>query len=410
MEPIFGLVGVLLAVVGGVLGYVVAMRKRSEMEQSLSLALIQKAQLEEQIKAAKQVAEDEPRRLALISERMNTHFQSLANQILEKKSEALKEKQSHEFANILGPLQENLKAFKHQVERSHADELRDRTVLREEMKRMQTASFEMQKQADLLTQALKGDVRSQGAWGELVLERVLEYSGLSKGRDYILQGEGMGLRTDSGKLQKPDVVVQLPGGKHIIIDSKVTLEPYRRLLEDENQSIQQDFVKSLKSHVDNLAGKQYFRNEKIISPEFVFLFFPIEGALSKAIELQDDLIRYGWEKSVVIVTPANLIATLKTVASLWRVERQNKNASDIAKEAGMLYEKFVGFTEDLDDLGRSLERANESFDNGYKKLKTGRGNIFTKIDKLKILGAKTAKELPPEALTEAKGSHHESTQ
>jgi DNA recombination protein RmuC len=273
--------------------------------------------------------------------------------------------------------------------------LRDKLSLKEEVKRLVELNTRVSEDANNLTKALKGDVKKQGNWGEVVLERVLECSGLSLGQEYEREEVIVGA---DGSVQRPDVILHLPDSKHILIDSKVSLVAYENLVnektEQEKEQYMKEHINSLKSHVKLLSEKQYQHSPNVNTPDFVLLFLPIEASFSIAVKADIDLFSYAWERKIVIVSPTTLLATLKTVSSIWKKENQTKNAREIASLSGTLYDKLVGFVGDLSKIKENIDKAGQSYDDAMKKMQTGNGNIFRTADKIKNLGAKVSKSLP----------------
>jgi DNA recombination protein RmuC len=275
--------------------------------------------------------------------------------------------------------------------------MKEVSSLKNEIENIFKLNQKLATEAHELTKALKGDKKGQGNWGELILERVLESSGLREGEEYSLQAKEMGLVSDEGRALRPDVIIKLPEGKHLIIDSKVTLVSYDKYLNSEDAGIQalalKEFTQGIKNHITTLAEKKYQNLDKLQSPDFVLMFIPIEGAFATALQNDGELFKYGWEKKIIIVSPTTLMVTLRTVESIWKQEKQNKYAMDIARQAGDLYDKFVSFIEDLENLKRSIEKSKENLDAALNKLTTGRGNLVGRVEKLKALGAKASKSL-----------------
>jgi DNA recombination protein RmuC len=253
-----------------------------------------------------------------------------------------------------------------------------------------------------LTKALRGESKTQGDWGEVILERILEASGLREGEEYITQGRDMKLRDEHNKHLKPDVIINLPDDKHIIVDSKTSLTHYYDYTNAENgakkEAALKNFINSVRNHVKDLSGKNYEYLEKLHAPEFVFMFMPIEGAFSLAVQSDKELFNFAWSKRIVIISPSTMFANLQTVASMWRLEQQNKNTLEIARQSGDLYDKFVGFVEDMLKIEKSLKNTETSFLSAMNKLHDGRGNLITRAEKIKALGVKTKKELPKELI------------
>lgn len=336
-------------------------------------------------------------------------FEQLAARIVEKESERLRVAQ-HEMREtsekglerLLAPFKERLQEFEKRVHESYQTEGRERHVLKAEIERLVGLNERMAEEANHLTQALKGDSKFQGDWGEMVLERILEASGLREGTEYVLQ---QSLKNGEGDRFRPDVLIQLPDGKQIIIDSKVSLTAYEahgRLgeagLAEERERFMREHIASFDRHVNDLAERHYPKLKGLKTPEFVFLFTPIEAAYVMAMRHDPMLATRAWHKGVAIVTSTTLFTSLKTVASIWRLEHQNRNAQEIADEAAKLYDKFVGFHEDFEKVGRALESGLNQYEEARRKLRDGPGNVFRKIDLLRELGAAPTKRIKPELL------------
>lgn len=320
-------------------------------------------------------------------------FENLANKILESKSEKFTKQNKENIDNILKPLQEKIDKFEKKVEDTHKESIDRHAMLRQQIIGLKELNEQMSKEATNLTKALKGDSKVQGNWGELVLERVLEKSGLEKDREYFVQNS---FTTDDGKRVLPDVVLHLPDNKKMIIDSKVSLIAYERFVneddEDKRSLYLKDHVSSLKKHIDQLSAKNYQDIYQIESPDFVLLFVPIEPAFAMAINHDNNLYNWAFEKNIVIVTPTTLLATLRTIDSMWTNEKQQQNAIEIATQAGRLYDQFVNLTEDLLKVGNQLNTVKGSYDVTMKKL-TGKGNLITRVERLKKLGSKASKQI-----------------
>lgn len=303
-----------------------------------------------------------------------------------------------EIQQVLNPLQKKLSEFEHRVLQSSKEDAVRGARLEEQLRSLTDLNQTMTKEAQNLVRALKGDNKKAGDYGELVLRQLLEASGLKAGINFTEQGEGMGLKDESGRHQKPDVVLHFPEERSLIVDSKVSLKSYEALVNAENAEdrklAQSAFTRSIRSHIDGLAKKNYqglFDLDK--TPDFVLLFMPIEQSFFYAISPEYDLYNYGWDKKIILVSPTTLLAILKTLESVWRQHDVNLNALKIAEDAGKLYDKFVGFTEDLSKVGRDLGRANSSYDAAMNKLRDGRGNLIDKAEGLKELGARAKKQL-----------------
>ncbi|MFH1222902.1 MAG: DNA recombination protein RmuC [Pseudomonadota bacterium] len=333
-----------------------------------------------------------------IKEEMLLHFESLSNKIFDAKSKNMQEVSEKNISNLLGPLKEKIQEFQKKVETVYSDESKERYALKQEIANIVKESQKMSSETNNLTKALKSDSKTQGVWGELVLETVLEASGLVKGEEYVLQAEEMGLKDELGKTQKPDVVINLPESRHLIIDSKVSLVSYERYVSEEDETKRAvhlgDFLKSLYAHVEGLAGRNYQLIEKLNSPDFVMMFIPIEGAFSLAVQKDKEIFTYAWSKNVGIVSPNNLLATLRTVSSLWKMENQNKHAKEIARQSAALYDKFASLLEDIEEIGKHLDLTRRTYDDAVNKLKYGKGNLLNRVESLKKLGVKPSKSLP----------------
>lgn len=333
-----------------------------------------------------------------MSEQMNLKFENLATRIFDEKSSKFSDQNLKGLAVLLEPFKERLKDFEKKVEETYANERVERGTLRGELNKMMELNSKMSNEAQNLTRALKGDNKVMGNWGEMILENILEKSGLRRDEEYTLQGSEMGLKNDSGKDIRPDVIVHLPDSKHIIVDSKVSLKDYELYLNlehnDQRDQAAKAHVDSLRRHIDGLSEKKYYSSEKLISPDFVILFMPLEPAFALAFKYKPDLLQYAWDRNIALVSPTTLLTTLRTVASIWKQDRQEKNALEIAKRGGALYEKFAGLVSDMEDLGKKLETTQKSHQQLMSKLSEGPGNLIRQVEMLKELGAKTEKKIP----------------
>lgn len=329
-------------------------------------------------------------------------FENLSHKIFDEKNQKFKTQSQESLNELLNPLKEKIVEFEKKVNDSFGTQAKEQFSLKEQIKNIVEVNERMTLQAEGLANALKGDSKAQGDWGEVVLEKILEDSGLRKDDDYSVQGGGKNLRDMDGALQKPDVIVNLPENKHVIIDSKVSLTHYERFFSEENDEARplhlKQFLASVKKHVVDLEQRRYQDADKLGTPDFVLMFIPIEAAYVLAVQEDRELQNYAWGKKVILVCPTTLFATLRTVASVWRLELQNKNAQEIAKQGGQLYEKVCGFVEDMSKLGMQMGTAQKTYDAAMNKLSEGRGTILGRTEKLKALGAKTSKSLPPELL------------
>ncbi len=330
-------------------------------------------------------------------------FENLSNKIFEQKSQTFKQQSQDSLGVLLNPLKEKLTDFEKRVEQSFGEQTKENFSLKEQIKTIVSVNEKMTLQAESLANALKGDSKTQGDWGEVILERILEDSGLRKEVDYMVQGGGMNLRdAETNTLQKPDVIVNLPENKHIIIDSKVSLTHYERYFSEQDEAAQplhlKQFLESIKKHIKDLEQRRYQDTEKLGTPDFVLMFIPIEAAYMLAVQQDREIQNHAWGKKVVLVCPTTLFATLKTVASVWRLELQNKNALEIAKQGGALYDKIEGFVSDMQAMGRQIETVEKTYGAAMNKLSEGKGNIIGRTEKLKDLGAKASKQLPKELI------------
>ena len=336
--------------------------------------------------------------ITAIRKQFNTEFQVIANKILEEKAQKFTDTNSRSLDQILGPLKDRIKTFEEKVEKTYQHEAAERNSLKGVVQQLIEQSLRIKDEANSLTRALRGDSKKQGNWGEVILERVLERSGLVKDREYRLQAS---MTDEEGKRLQPDAVIDLPDDKHLVVDAKVSLVAYERWVnadtDEERDAAARQHVQSVENHVKGLSAKNYQDLYQINSPDFVLLFMPIESAFSMSITYKADLFSDAWDRRVVIVSPSTLLATLRTIASLWKQERQTRNVLDIAKEAGALYDKFVGFLQDMDKVGEQLNRAVRAHEDATKKLGTGPGNVIRKVEKLKKLGARASKQI---------GGHH----
>ena len=336
---------------------------------------------------------DQKKELENIQERFTSEFENLAQKILEAKSEKFTKQNQENLNLVLKPLQEKIEQFEKRVESTHKDNIDYHASLRQQIIGLTQLNEQMSREATNLTKALKGDSKLQGNWGELVLERVLEKSGLEKDREYYVQ---QSFTNEHGQRLLPDVVLHLPEGKKMIIDSKVSLTAYERFVnaEDEVEQLKQlkEHVGSLKKHVDQLSAKNYHDLYDIESPDFVLLFVPIEPAFAVALNQDNSLYTAAFEKNIVIVTPTTLLATLRTIDSMWSNEKQQQNALEIATHAGRLYDAFVRLSEDLLKVGEQMDRAKGTYADAMNKLTDGKGNLVGRVERLKKLGAKASKQ------------------
>lgn len=326
---------------------------------------------------------------------LTLQFENLAQKIFDEKSNKMTDQNTKQLESILTPLRDKLKDFEKKVEDTYVNEQKDRSHLKGEISKLIELNQTMSKDAQNLTLALKGENKTQGNWGELILENILERSGLRKGEEYFTQETVKGL---GGETLRPDVIVKLPEGKHLIVDSKMTLIAYEASISAATESEKEKFatahVDSLKRHINDLSDKKYHLADQIVSPDFVMLFMPVEPAFALAFKLKPELFEQAWDKNVAIVSPTTLLTTLRTVASLWKQERQQRNALEIAKRGGELYDKFAGVVKDLETVGERINSVQKAHTDVMNKFSNGRGNLISQVEKLKDLGAKAEKSLP----------------
>ncbi len=329
---------------------------------------------------------------------MRKEFELLAQRILEEKSKKFTELNQNNMTQILTPFQEAMKAFKDKVEQNEKESFGRHQALQEQLKNLQDLNNRLSQEALNLTKALKGESKTQGIWGETILNRLLEKSGLEKGREYFVQQSFQAADSSIRQRVQPDVVVQLPDRKKLVVDAKVSLTAYERYINTDDPKAQENYIKqhiaSLKAHINGLAKKSYDELMQGETPEFILMFIAVEPAFSLALKEDPELYNYAFEHNIVMVTPSTLLATLKIVDNMWRNEKQRKNAIDIATQAGALYDKFHGLITDLEQVGNKLSGAQQSFDTAMNKLHTGKGNLLSRVEKLKTLGAKAKKQLP----------------
>jgi DNA recombination protein RmuC len=337
-----------------------------------------------------------------LQEKFTKEFENLANKILEEKTNKFTEQNKENMKTILNPLQEKIQLFEKKVDDTHKESIDYHAALRQQILGLREMNEQMSKETINLTKALKGDSKMQGNWGELVLERVLEKSGLEKGREYEVQ---QSFTNEEGSRILPDVIINLPDGKKMVVDSKVSLTAYEKFVNEEDDDAKASFLKehvnSVKRHVDQLSDKNYQDIYEMESPDFVLLFIPIEPAFALALNEDNTLYNKAFEKNIVIVTPSTLLATLRTIDSMWTNQKQQENAIEIARQAGALYDKFEGFVGDLIKIGKKMDEAKGEYSNAMNKLVEGKGNLVRSAEKLKKMGAKAKKALPENIIKRA---------
>lgn len=389
---------------------IVAAELRTQLDQSQQLLLAErkdKEQLLSELAAVRQQnagmeerLQQRARELEELRKSFAVEFENLANRIFEEKGKKFTEQNREQLDQTLHPFKEKLKEFEKKVDDVYKEENKERINLKAELKQLSDLNRQLTSEANNLATALKGDNKTQGNWGELVLEKILERSGLKEGEEYRTQ---FVTENAEGDRIKPDVVVMLPDQKHIIIDSKVSLVAYNQMIaasgEEERIRYLKAHTDSVRNHVKLLGEKNYQTAAGTESPDFVLLFMPLEPALGAALQHDAELFLYAWDRKIVIVSPSTLIATLRTIASIWKQERQTRNALQIAEEGGKLYDKFKGFVEDLVQVGRQMDSAKSKYEEAMNKLISGRGNLVSKAELMRKLGARTTKHLD-RAITE----------
>ena len=332
-----------------------------------------------------------------LQERFSKEFENLANRILDDKSKKFTEQNEAQLKNILDPLKDRIRDFEKRVNETHNESAIERSALKEQLRIMSDMNKRMSEEALNLTKALKGDSKKQGNWGELILEKVLEKSGLTKGREYDVQ---QSFTLEDGSRLQPDVIIHLPDNKNLVVDSKVSLVAYERYIssDDDDKDAQEVFLKehiaSIRTHIKGLSGKSYHNLYGIGSPDFVLLFIPIEPAFILSISSDNELYNDAFDKNVVLVSPTTLLATLRTIANVWKQEYQSQNAMDIAKQGADMYDKFVAFVEDMIKVGKLMDDSKKTYSEAMNKLHEGKGNLVRRAENMKKLGVKAGKQLP----------------
>jgi DNA recombination protein RmuC len=379
----------------------ITVTERDAIRKEKNLLEVELATSNTEFKNLEQKLKEQKVEVEKLQEKFTHEFEVLANRILESKSEKFTKQNKENLDGILKPLQLKIESFEKKVDESHKESISRHAMLRQQIIGLKELNEQMSKEAVNLTNALKGDNKIQGNWGELVLERVLEKSGLEKDREYFVQESHV---TNDGKRILPDVVLHLPDDKKMVIDSKVSLISYERYVNEDDQDLQEKFLKehiaSIKRHIEQLSEKKYHDIYEIESPDFVLLFIPIEPAFAIALNKDNNLYNLAFEKNIVIVTPTTLLATLRTVDSMWNNEKQQQNAIEIATQAGRLYDQFVNLTDDLLKVGNQLNTVKGSYDSTMVKL-TGKGNLITRVERLKKLGSKASKQISEKLLKKA---------
>lgn len=377
-------------------------KENNELRREKEFATIELTKRNEELKNLQQKLHENKEEVEQLQEKFTKEFENLANKILDEKSNKFSEQNKEQLKTILNPLQDKIQKFEKKVEDTQKESISMHSALKEQLLNLKELNAQMSKETLNLTKALKGDSKTQGNWGELVLERVLEKSGLEKDREYFVQQSFV---NDDGKRIMPDVVIHLPDNKKMVVDAKVSLTAYEQFVNTDNEQEKQQFLKehiqSLKRHVEQLSEKKYEDIYKIASPDFVLLFVPIEPAFAVALGEDNTLYNKAFERNIVIVTPTTLLATLRTIDTMWNNEKQQRNALEIARQAGALYDKFEGLLKDLVNIGKKIDATKSDYSAAMNKLVEGRGNLITSVEKLKKMGAKAKKALPEKILERA---------
>jgi len=405
MEVVYLVAGLLI---GFLVGWLLSARK-NQVSHAVELnserllkqdALIAEARLKAENQALLERLEKQKTELEDLQRRLTIEFENIAARILRQNATEFRENNLKTLGDILTPFKERIQSFEKQVQETYNLELRDKASLQQEVKGLFELSKKLSEEANNLTRALKGDVKKQGNWGEVILERVLERSGLTKGVEYEMQ---YSVRSNEGDVLRPDVVIRLPENKHIIVDSKVSLVAYEQFvsaeLQEDKERLLKMHVESIRNHIKGLAEKSYQNADGIDSPDFVLLFMPIEPAFSAAVQADMDLFNFAWERKIVIVSPSTLLATLRTVSSVWKHEKQTQNALEIARQGGEMFDKFTAFLKDIESIGEQIDKLEKVYGEAKKKLVDGKGNLINRARKLEQLGAKTSKAFPGTFLT-----------
>lgn len=355
----------------------------------------QQIRLEGNLHAERQLHHEKLQLLLQAREQMTLEFRQLAGDILEQKGKLFREASQQHLSELLQPLGEKLHSFEKKVDDTYDKEAKQRFSLEKEIKALMEANTRISDDATRLTNALKGESKTQGTWGEVILERVLERSGLTKGQEYEVQ---VSLKDDEGRKWQPDVIVHLPENKDVVIDSKVSLTAYQAFFasaeDDERALLLKQHIASIRTHIKNLAGKNYQNLAGIRSLDYVLMFLPVEAAFTLAVQHDDNLFNEAFEQNIIMVGPSTLLATLRTIHNIWRYEYQNKHAMEIARQAGLLYDKFAAFVKDIDKIGERLALTQDAWNLARNKLLSGKGNLVGRAEKLKAMGVRASKSLP----------------
>lgn len=374
---------------------------KEEREKLIRLSS-EKATLEANFRNLQERLNEQKKEVANLQEQFSVQFKNLANEIFEEKSKKFTDQNKTNLFDLLNPLKEKIEKFEEKVEKSSRESLQWNTMLKSQLDHLKELNHQITKEAESLTKALKGDTKVQGNWGELILERILEQSGLEKDREYFTQES---INTEEGRRLRPDVIIRLPENKNLVIDSKVSLVAYEKFANAENEEERERYLKehfiSLRAHIKGLSEKNYqslFEGESL---DYVLMFVPIESAFGLLVNRGGNLYNEAHEKNIIVVSPTTLIATLRTVANIWKHEYQNRNALEIARQGGALYDKFKAFVDDLIKVGQSIKSTQSTYEEAMKKLYSGKDNLIRKTERLRELGAKASKSMDQKLLDRA---------
>lgn len=361
-----------------------------DLQAKYSAAVADLRNMQEQLARQKSELEE-------VQKRFSVEFENLANRILEEKTKTFTEQNRTQLENLLNPLSEKIREFRDQVEKAYGTEREQRFHLGKEIERLVQMNQQLSDEARSLTRALKGDIKAQGNWGEVILEKLLENSGLTRNREYTVQER---MADEEGSTLIPDVIVRYPGGRNVVIDSKVSLVAYEKFVAAEEEESRQQAIKehldSVRKHILELSRKDYQSLYQLNSLDFVMMFMPVEPGYHLALQQDPELWQYAYQKRVLLMSPTNLLAALKLIESMWRIEYQNRNAQEIARQSSDLLDKFNGFLEDLKDIGKKIDDAHHAWEESMKKLSTGKGSLLNRALKIQQLGARPKKEIPRE--------------
>ncbi|MCL1058206.1 DNA recombination protein RmuC [Shewanella gelidimarina] len=377
-------------------------RKQMETQLALSKSNAMQQTITARYDAEQQALNDKIQLLEDTEIRLNAQFENLATKIFEARSEKLQTQNNQQLDSVLAPFKQQLEGFRVQVQTSYAHEQSQRSALKHQLDSLTELNLKMSQDAINLTKALKGDNKQQGNWGEVILERVLQESGLREGHEYDTQAE---LKNDDGKRFKPDVIVHLPENKDVVIDAKMSLLAYERYFNSDDDVVRAQAIKehivSVRAHIKGLSHKDYQKLHGLTSLDYVLMFIPLEPAFLLALEHDPSLVNYALDSNIMLVSPTNLLVALRTIHNIWRYEYQNQNAQLIAKQAGKIYDKLCGFLEDMEKIGRSLESADKNYNNAMNKLASGKGNVIRQAHQMQLLGVETSKKVDTQLLDKA---------